>query len=421
MTRTLAATFLFTLVCAAWSAPAEEVVGERLVHLLSRISYGVQPAESLGPEVYLESQLRQDPGPEPELEAYLARLRTPGRSGEHLARSGLSAEQIFEEMLRQRLLRAILSRWQLREMMTAFWFNHFNADPRKSDVIAWNLPALEESLRARALGRFRDLLEAAAHSPAVLTNLDQSVSSATEPGGVNENFGRELMELYTVGQDSGYTQRDVVEVARCFSGWTCDADSGIWGFDPELHDLGQKLVLGHRIEAGGVEEGERVLDLLARHPATARFIARKLSIRFVCDDPPPGLVDRAAGVFQRTDGDIAQVLACILSSEEFYEPRYRRAKWKDPVEFAASVVLALGADAELLEELAGGRGNGGALLEDVISMGAPYLCPDARGWPDRTSTWVSTAGLQTRLSLAERLGRRAGSGGAVSAPEFQYR
>src|SRR4051812_23080848 len=265
------------------------------------------------------------------------------------------------ELSQQKVLRAVYSERQLQEVLTDFWFNHFNVDARKGPERFLLTEYEREAIRPHVLGRFRDLLGATAKSPAMLFYLDNWLSAdpngphtqtrvqpafgggGRRPGaspfprppmpqqgqpatgqkkGLNENYGRELMELHTLGVDSGYTQKDVTEVARAFTGWTIDNPrrGGGFVFNPRIHDEGQKVVLGHVIKAGGESDGEQVLDILAKHPATAHVIALKLSRRFVSDTPPPALVDRVAARFRATDGDLREVVRTILTSNEFLAP-----------------------------------------------------------------------------------------------------
>ena len=262
---------------------------------------------------------------------------------------------ITAQMQAARITRAVASDRQLEEVMVDFWFNHFNVYAQKG-AVRWMLPAYErEAIRPHALGRFRDLVLATARHPAMLFYLDNWLSTRADlviPGGpnagrrmgLNENYARELMELHTLGVDGGYTQQDVIEVARCFTGWTIDRpqQGGGFVFRPLAHDRGAKRVLGQVIPAGGgQQDGERVIDILVRHPSTARFIATKLARRFVSDDPPAALVERAAATFRRTDGDIRAVLATIVTSPEFWSADAYRAKIKTPLEVVASAVRAL--------------------------------------------------------------------------------
>jgi uncharacterized protein (DUF1800 family) len=248
--------------------------------------------------------------------------------------------------------------------------------------------------------------------------------------GLNENYAREIMELHTLGVDGGYTQKDVTEVARCFTGWTIARlrrGQPEFTFEARIHDRGDKVVLGHRIKGGGKEEGERVIHLLATHPSTARFVSTKLARRFVADEPPAALVERAAEAFRRTDGDIRQVVRTIVTSPEFFAASAQSAKVKTPFEFVASALRASGAEVKDARDL--GRRLG--------TMGMPlYLQQPPTGYKDTAEAWVSTSGLLARLNLAADLagGRvrgvsvNAGAGDDAQAlaarlgsPEFQRR
>jgi uncharacterized protein (DUF1800 family) len=217
------------------------------------------------------------------------------------------------------------------------------------------------------------------------------------PKGLNENYGRELLELHTLGVDGGYTQKDVTEVARAFTGWTIDKprQGGGFRFEPRLHDDQEKLVLGHRIKSGGGQsDGEQVLDILARHPSTAHFIATKLVRRFVSDTPPPALVDRAAARFRETDGDIREVVRTIVTSPEFFAADAYRAKVKTPFEFVVSAVRATGADVS----------DALPLVQAVRQLGMPlYMCQPPTGYADRADAWVNTGALLNRMNFALQL------------------
>src|SRR5262249_46489575 len=294
------------------------------------------------------------------------------------------ANRVLVELSEQKILRAAYSERQLQEVLTDFWFNHFNVDARKGRDRFMLTEYEREIIRPHVLGKFRDLLEATAKSPAMLFYLDNWMSAdpngphpqMTPPRmvrgpfggryvvppqprpqpqgqnqrkGLNENYGRELMELHTLGVDGGYTQKDVTEVARAFTGWTIEnpQKGGGFKFEPRIHDEGQKVVLGHVIKPGGGEhDGEEVLDVLAKHPSTTHFIATKLVRRFVSDTPPPSLVDRVAKRFRETDGDLREVTRTILTSHEFLSPEAYRAKVKSPFEFVVSAVRATGADVQ---------------------------------------------------------------------------
>lgn len=309
---------------------------------------------------------------------------------------------IEEEMMRARLLRGLLSESQLREVMTDFWFNHFNADPDKGEVVACNIARLERELRSHALGNFEQILRVAVRNPAVLENLDNTVSDGRA---VNENFGRELMELYTTGPV--HTQTEVVEVARCFSGWSYENDPDSpeflrFRYYPELHAKGPKVVFGRTY---GDHQQDELLHDLAHHPATARFISRKLVVRLVSDQPPEALVARATSAFQKSGGEIDQVLEVILTSPEFFQAR--GSKLKTPVEFAISALYHSGLDEELIQELAEGGAQSRRILATLSAMGSPYSCPNPLGWPDSSSVWSSTMGLRQRQKLARTLALRA--------------
>jgi uncharacterized protein (DUF1800 family) len=216
-------------------------------------------------------------------------------------------------------------------------------------------------------------------------------------GGFNENYARELMELHTLGVDGGYTQKDVQEVARCFSGWTIQKpnEQGLFLYRPGLHDDGEKIVLGHRIfPGGGMADGERVLDILATHPATARFIATKLARRFISDEPPQSVIDRAAAVFLKTDGSIRETLRAIVTAPEFFSTTAYRAKMRSPFEYVAAAMRALNAETD------GDR----PVLDAIGRMGQPVfgrITPD--GYADRADQWLSSGAMIARFNFASAL------------------
>jgi uncharacterized protein (DUF1800 family) len=360
------------------------------------------------------------------------------------------AQFLTGELQMSRILRAVYSERQLQEVMVDFWTNHFNVFAGKG-ADRWLLIGYDrDTIRPHTLGKFYDLLLADAQSPAMLFYLDnfQSVSPDAQLGpqqrpgairpvnprlltmsnnpqqqrpqqqqqrrGINENYARELMELHTLGVDGGYTQKDVQEVARCFTGWTIFAprgagaaaqaitngrladrlrtDAGKFFFNPRAHDDGEKLVLGHKIPAGGgAKDGLMVLDIVAHHPATAKFIATKLVRHFVSDEPPPALVDRVAQTFLKTDGDIREVLRAIFSSPEFNSADAYRAKVKRPFELAISAMRTLGADT-----------NGGPQMHQWIArMGQPlYGFQTPNGYSDVAENWVNTGALLERMNFA---------------------
>lgn len=411
---------------------------------------------------------------------------------------------VMDELAEQKLLRAVYSDRQLEAVLTDFWFNHFNVFAGKGPTQVYLTEYERDVIRPHVLGKFRDLLGATAHSPAMLFYLDnwQSVdpdaaerlradqerrrevqarrraaiaanvgqprwpdgrrpaarvgtpdgsmpvampgagaqvggaparsagqsgqamparvpasasasaaataSGATSgqpaaqaapakpkprPAGLNENYGRELLELHTLGVDGGYTQQDVIDVARCFTGWTIrqPREGGGFMFDERKHAQGPKRVLGHRIDRGGQQDGEAVLDLLATHPATATFIATKLVRRFVSDTPPKALVERVAATFRKTDGDLRAVMRSLLTSPEFLSADAQRAKVKTPFEFVASALRTTGAQLQ----------DADAVVRTVASMGMPlYMSQPPTGYADRADAWVNTGALLTRMNFA---------------------
>jgi len=327
---------------------------------------------------------------------------------------------VTNELAQAKLLLAIYSERQLQEVMTDFWFNHFNVFINKDADQYFTATYERDVIRARALGRFQDLLVAVAHSPAMLFYLDNWLSvgpdsPAAEPArrnqaknpqaavtGLNENYARELMELHTLGVNGGYTQQDVQEVAKVFTGWTIDQPQmgGAFKFDPRRHEPGPKTVLGHIIGAPDsalasapvVEsEGMQVLDLLAHQPATAKFISLKLARRFVADDPPQSLVNRMADRFLSSDGDIREVLRTMFHSPEFWSPQFYRSKIKSPLEFVASAMRACGADVQ----------NAQPLVNQLQRMGMPlYASQPPTGYSSLNEAWTNSDALLDRMNFA---------------------
>ena len=313
--------------------------------------------------------------------------------------------EMVSQLAQAKLVRAIGSERQLQEVMADFWFNHFNVFAGKQNEAAL-LPSYEQGIRERALGSFGELLAFTAHSPAMLVYLDNWRSSTPLPPpgkrgraprrnpnrGLNENYARELLELHTLGVDGGYTQQDVVEVARCFTGWTVAEPQRDprYVFRPGMHDPGPKLVLGAVIAADGEGDGEAVLDLLMHHPATAHFISKKLVRRFVSDDPPEALVQRAAETFSRTNGDVRAVLRTIFESPEFWSRRALRAKVKSPLELVAGSVRALGARVDDPMVLARALGRIGQPL---------FAAQPPTGYPDDAAGWLSSGALLARIDF----------------------
>jgi uncharacterized protein (DUF1800 family) len=460
-----------TLVLSGAPAPRQPIPNDdkTIGHVLNRLGFGARPGDvervrAMGLDHYIDEQLHPERIADSDVERRVAGLTTLKMSSRQIAeafeipqiqarraarqsarneeKDGAKnepnprpdpemqrrANSPLIELSEQKVLRAVYSSRQLQEVLVDFWFNHFNVDARKGADRFMLTEYERETIRPHVLGKFRDLLEATAKSPAMLFYLDNWMSAdpngphlerrsrvvrgpfgrtliveppqqrprqnPNAPRGLNENYGRELMELHTLGVDGGYAQKDVTEVARAFTGWTIQNPrmGGGYRFEPRLHDAGQKLVLGHVIKAGGDEsDGRHVLDILARHPSTARFIATKLVRRFVADTPPPDLVDRAAARFTETDGDLREVTRTILTSPEFFSADAYRAKVKTPFEFVVSAVRATGADVE----------DARPLVQQVQQQGMPlYQCQPPTGYKDTADAWVNTGALVGRMNFA---------------------
>jgi len=478
---------------------------QRVLHVLNRITFGPRPGDldrvkEMTVERFIEEQLHSEAIDDSDLEKRLAVLPTGRLASAELYQfyppvqvadqraSDKNAppifgrpQQIAGELVQQKLVRAVSSNRQLQEVLTDFWFNHFNVFAQK-EADQWFVTSYERDvIRPHVLGKFRDLLLATAESPAMMFYLDNWLSSSPDskqprppgptrlqnaqppksapgatstppegvmpgpqanpqppPGmmsasgvdpntammpkkggdqnpqsaignrqsppppprrkpGINENYARELMELHTLGVEGGYTQKDVQEVARCFTGWTIDRpyQGGGFVFRPWMHDDGAKTVMGVTIPAGGgITDGLRVIDLLAKQPSTAKFISKKLCQRFVSDDPPSPLVERVAQVFLKTDGDLREVVRAILTSAEFNSPAAFRSKVKSPLELAASAIRAVDGDT-----------NGAPPLHEWIRrMGEPlYQFAFPTGYGEDSSKWVNTGVFFNRINYAVAL------------------
>lgn len=319
-----------------------------------------------------------------------------------------ATEVVANELMQAKILRAILSERQLQEVMTDFWMNHFNIFIHKDSDKFYTSSYERDTIRPRALGRFRDLLLATAKDPAMLVYLDNWLSIGPDsiaagrpkPGqknfvqrGLNENYGREVMELHTVGVDGGYSQADVTTLAKILTGWTVDhpEQGGGFLFDPKRHEPGAKQWFGQTIPEGGYSEGERALSWLASQPQTAHFISYKLAQRFVADDPPSTLVDRMAKTFLSSDGDMKEVLRTMYRSPEFWSPKYYRAKVKTPLEFIASSLRATDT----------APADPGALVNMLQRMGEPlYQMLPPTGYPMTADHWMNTGALVDRLNFS---------------------
>ena len=349
-----------------------------------------------------------------------------------IAEDGKRPQRIVAELGMAKVTRAIYSERQLQQVLDDFWFNHFNVFAGKGADRYYLTSYERDVIQPRALGKFKDLLTATAKSPAMLFYLDNFLSAdpraaqrqaaeramrqqrrrgrfggpwpprpAANPQqaakknerGLNENYGRELMELHTLGVDGGYTQKDVTEVARCFTGWTIDKPRQYadFKFDERLHDPDPKYVLGKKIHAGGMKDGEQVIELLVHHPSTAKFISAKLARRFVSDNPPPSLVNRMAETFKSSDGDIRAVLKTMIWSPEFWSRDAYRAKIKTPFELVVSAARATGSDVDTPLPL----------VQWIGRIGEPlYQCQPPTGYADKAEAWVNTGALLNRLNYS---------------------
>ena len=337
------------------------------------------------------------------------------------------AGQVIADIEEAKLLRALYSERQLQEVLVDFWFNHFNVFAGKGATRNYLSEYEREAIRPYVLGNFRDMLEATAKSPAMLFYLDnwqnvaeqspggaqrrpqRSGAAASPTRGINENYARELMELHTLGVDGGYTQTDIVNVARALTGWTIRPREGSGTqYVKRLHDDKVKTVLGQTLKAGGGDNDiERVLDILAAHPSTARHIATKLARRFVSDTPPPLLVDRAAARFTATTGDLREVVRTIVTSPEFFAADAYRVKVKTPLDFVASALRATGAEVRSAVPLA----------RELRDMGMPlYFCQPPTGYDDTAATWVSAGALVSRMNFAVALGKNEIRGVRIANP-----
>jgi uncharacterized protein (DUF1800 family) len=428
----------------------------------------VQKVRAIGLDKWIEQQLHPERIDDSRLDAFIGRYPAINRSSDDLLRqyaeelrerrqmrrdtpdNAMSAadsvvmrrqrqqrynltRQVVTQLQSSRVARAVASERQLQEVMTDFWHNHFSIYAQKGQAQPYYLNDFDRNvIRPRALGKFRDLLGAVAESPAMLWYLDnaRSVADSGQPTlagrnarraarramqqpqqpvqrqrrGLNENYGRELLELHTLGVDGGYTQQDVINVARAFTGWTIQApqQGGGFIFRPQVHDAGEKIVLGHKLRAGrGKEDAEEVLDILARSPVTARFIASKIARRFVSDAPPKELVDRAARVFLRTDGDIREVVRTIVTSPEFFSQQAFRAKVKSPFEVVVSAMRALNAEPDSTPRTA----------QIIAYLGQPIFGHQApNGWPETGESWMNTGAILNRINfgMAAAAGRLPG-------------
>lgn len=421
---------VLSLAPASASAQAQALTPrEQALHVLNRLGYGPRPGdidqvEQLGARRYIARQLDPDGIALPsslrqQLDALPALQMTPAQlfidygppsfpskdaSGEQKQQARQrAARELTPQWHQARLLRATESPRQLEELMTEFWANHFNVFEGKEWVRYWIGDYENQAIRPHALGRFRDLLGAVAHHPAMLFYLDNWLSSgAGTPGargrfkGLNENYARELMELHTLGVDGGYQQADVLMLARILSGWSIDVDGLRQGgqafvFNANRHDASPKVLLGQPLAAGGIEQGEAALDLLAANPATARFICSQLVQFFVADEPDPALVRSLSATFLASGGDIRATLAKLFDSAQFWSRANYQSQFKTPYQF---VVSALRATATPVV-------NAKPADNMLSQLGMPlygWLTPE--GYKYSQAAWLNADALLRRINMA---------------------
>ena len=391
------------------ASPATE--RQRAEHALNRLAFGGRPGDvervlRIGVDRWVETQLHPERIDDRAVETRIAKY-----GGEEKTK-----REAIGNAASRRIVRAAESERQLNEVMVDFWMNHFNVFAPKRQTAFVVDDYEREAVRPRIWGRFEELVLATAKSPAMLIYLDNARS---RNDALNENYARELMELHTIGVDAGYTQKDVTELARVLTGWSATRQ-GEFRFRAALHDRGAKTVLGVRLAGGGVEEGEQMIRFLARHPATAKHIARKLCTRLVADAPPRALVDRVAKRFLDTKGDLRATVQAVLDSPEFWSSR--GAKVKSPFEYAVSAIRAAGATID----------NPLPLARELRKMGEGlYLSQPPTGYPDQADAWTSTGATLARVDFAVALAHNRMPGirvvtsdaGALAkrlgAPEFQ--
>lgn len=409
-------------------------------HILERLSFGVtssqiEQVDRQGIEAYIQSQLSPQTIPEsPTLNNYLAKLssihqepiklqkkdniyrkkirnsqQSPKKQEKIRQKARELNAQARDEAIDANLARAIYSNRQLQEVMVDFWFNHFNVYANKGAIKLW-LSDYENKIRKHAIGNFRDLLGITAKHPAMLIYLDNRKNTApnspagrrTEKG-LNENYARELMELHTLGVDGGYTQDDVIALARIFTGWGMDhlgkkGDKKGFIFHKNRHDQEDKIFLGQKIPSNGIQEGEQALDILASHPATAHFISYKLAQYFVADQPPESLVNHLAQEFIGSQGDIKQVMDVLIHSQEFNNPKYYKQKFKTPFQYVVSLVRMGEIQQPNLKRIRG--------MLTQLSMPI-HLCVAPTGYKFTQSAWLNPQAMLQRTSLATAIAHGA--------------
>ena len=429
------------------TAPATAEIDE-VSHVLARLTFGARPGDyarvaAIGVQPFIEEQLAPerindwqcerlvrhefDVLGEPQSRFFRRRGNDkdplnalfPSLKG-HGARVGdlyeMKERVLLNDLTRATLLRAMLSERQLFEVMVQFWTDHFNIDPSKGECKWLKAADDRDVIRAHALGNFRELVRASAISPAMLWYLDGRVNRVRTPDEKpNENYARELMELHTMGVHGGYTQQDVMEVARCLTGWTVREKNGFFKgrveFKAKEHDNGPKRVLGVDIPAGGgARDLDRVLEIVALHPSTAKYVAWKLCRRFISDEPPASAVAATEQAFNESRGDIRSTLRALFSTPEFMAPEFRSAKLKRPLHFVVSALRAVNAESDASPQL----------VDYLLRLGhAPFRYPTPDGYPEEATHWQST--LLWRWNFAAALAQNEIKGTHVDFADLRWR
>lgn len=434
---------LFAIATFTISTPSAYAVDQgQALHLLNRITYGpnsyaIAQVQQMGLSAYIEQQLHPEHLQDSkELQQALAQLtvlnQTLPQLTEEYTRANEKGERptpeekkaernqqkiIGDEMREARLLRAIYSQTQLQELMVDFWFNHFNIFQDKEAVRVLMGTYERDAIRPYAMGKFRDLVDATAHHPAMLFYLDNWLN--TDPNskvargrftGLNENYAREIMELHTMGVNGGYTQQDVTTLARILTGWGLGYGKGetkaeklsLFSFDPRRHDFGDKVLLGHTIRGSGEQEVEEAIDIIVNHPATAHHISYEIAQYFVADKPPESLVGAMAATFTKTGGDIRAVLSTMLYSKEFWSLENVQNKFKPPLRYVVSSIRLSGVQPTDFDKV----------HNAIKSMGEPlyqYLTPD--GYSATNERWLNSDALLKRIDFAKQVaGGKFGQG-----------
>lgn len=421
----------------ARKSTSSNVVNSRLLHVVERLTFGPRPGnleyvQSKGLEAFIREQFYPQEIPEsPQLTRRLSELKTIQLTPVDLYRQTYGStgttgrnQLAIEEAATARLVSAIESRRQLQEVMVDFWFNHFSVFSGKGLCGLWIGSYEWSAIRPHALGKFRDLVQATARHPAMLYYLDNwQNTDPNSPGargqfqGLNENYARELMELHTLGINGGYTQEDVITLARILTGWGLvrpnqpNPDPSGFYFDRDRHDSRDKVFLGTPIKGGGIEEGEQAIDLLVRHPSTARFISMKLAQYFVLDNPPTELVNEMAQEFQATDGDIQAVLITLFQSKTFSDPAIYGQKFKTPYQYFLSLARAVDLENPSRTQL---LALSGMMEQQGMRL---YACLTPDGYPNTQDAWLNPDALLRRVSFATSITQMAMDRGKPIDPD----